>query len=106
VLDPEQKFLRTSEGDARILMVEREQGRVVRCSDLEEEIDLRGDRTRPQEMICAPQKIGVHRGAAPYCVHLFDEAGRLGRLVDDPGDPGGLDLAKIGDLVVVRQVDH
>ena len=54
VLDPEQKFLGINKGDALVLVVDREQRRVVRRGDPEEEIDLRRDRNRPQEMIRAP----------------------------------------------------
>jgi len=106
VLDPEQKFLGINERHALVLVVERKQCHVVRRGDLEEKIDLRRDRNRPQEMIGAPQQAGVHRGAASDCVHLVDETDRLGRLVDDPGVSRGFHLAKIGDVVVVRQVNH
>ena len=57
-------------------------------------------------MIRAPQQTGVHRVAAPNGVHFVDKADRLGRLVDDPGVSRGFYLAKIGDVVVVRQVNH
>ena len=48
----------------------------------------------------------VHRMAAPNGVRIVDKADRLCRLVDDPGDAGGFDLAEIDDVIVVRQVDH
>ena len=106
VLDPEQKFLGINKEDALVLVVEREQRRVVRRGNLEEEIDLRRDRNWSQEMIRAPQETGFRRLAASDGVHLVDEADRLGRLVDDPGVSRGFHLAKIGDVVVVRQVNH
>ena len=70
-------------------MVEREQRRVVRRGDLEEEINLCRDRHRPQEMIRAPQQTGFKRVAATDGVHFIGKAGRLGRLVDDPGNAAG-----------------
>jgi hypothetical protein len=57
-------------------------------------------------MIRAPQQTGIRRVAAPHGVHVIGKAGCLGRLVDDPGNTAGFDLAKIGDVVVVRQVNH
>src|SRR6516162_11108054 len=76
VLDPEQKFLGINKGDALVLVVEREQCHVVRRGDLEEKIDLRRNRNRPQEMIRAPQQTSVGRVAAPDGVHVVDEADR------------------------------
>jgi hypothetical protein len=44
--------------------------------------------------------------AAPDGVHVIGKAGRLGGLVDDPSNAAGFDFAKIGHVVVMRQVNH
>jgi hypothetical protein len=57
-------------------------------------------------MISAPQQTGINRVPSSNSVHLIGKAGAFGRLMDDPDNASGFDLAEIGDVVMVRQVDH
>ena len=57
-------------------------------------------------MIRTPQQTGIRRVAAAHGVHVIGKAGCLGRLMNDPCNPDGFDFAKIGDVIVVRQVNH